>query len=139
MAQQGSAAGDTTPAVWREIAKHVTTPDYQYGGQLTWMAENDVTILVGTDSGVPGTAFDQLTLSMELYEELGFTRSSIIDMVTTGAAQTLGLGDETGDLRAGLAADLLIVTGNPLDDLGALHRPHRVVVQGAEYSQDELD
>ncbi|SFO22247.1 Imidazolonepropionase [Pseudonocardia ammonioxydans] len=139
MAQQGSAAGDTTPAVWRKIAEHVTTPEYQYGGQLTWMAENDVTILVGTDSGVPGTAFDQLTLSMELYEELGFPRSSIIDMVTTGAAQTLGLGDETGDLRAGLAADLLIVTGNPLDDLGALHRPHRIVVRGTAYSQDELD
>lgn len=138
MAQQGTAAGDTTPAVWRDIAKYVTTPDYKYGSQLTWMAERDVEILIGTDSGVPGTEFDQLKLSMELYEELGFTRGKIIDMVTRGAARSLGLSHETGELCSGLAADLLVVAGNPLDDLDALHRPHQVIVKGAAYSQDAL-
>lgn len=138
MARQGTAAGDTTPAVWRDIAKYVTTPDYKFGSQLTWMAESDVEILIGTDSGVPGTEFDQLKLSMELYEELGFARGKIIDMVTRGAARNLGIDNETGDLRSGLAADLLVVAGNPLEDLDALHRPHQVIVKGIAYSQDDL-
>ncbi|KAA1011544.1 amidohydrolase family protein [Pseudonocardia sp. EV170527-09] len=138
MAQQKTAAGDTTPAVWRGIAKYVTTPEYKFGSQLTWMAENDVRILIGTDSGVPGTEFDQLKLSMELYEELGFARGDIIDMVTMGAAEALGIGHKTGDLRAGMAADLLIVAGNPLNDLDCLHRPERVIAQGVVYSQQDL-
>lgn len=138
MAQQGTVAGDTTPAVWREIARYVTTEEYKFGSQLAWMAENDVRILIGTDSGVPGTEFDQLKLSMELYEELGFGRGEIIEMVTAGAAEALGISDQTGDLKVGLTADLLVVAGNPLNDLGALHRPHRVIVQGVAYSQHDL-
>jgi len=36
----------------------------------------------------------------------------------------------TGELRAGLAADVLVVDGNPLEDLSALLRPILVVARG---------
>ena len=37
---------------------------------------------------------------------------------------------ETGSLRAGLSADVLIVDGNPLRDLGALGKPRAVYARG---------
>ena len=34
--------------------------------------------------------------------------------------------------------DLLVVDGNPLDDLDVLHRPSHVIVRGRSYSQADL-
>ena len=47
------------------------------------------------------------------------------------AAQSCGLGKHKGRLRAGYDADLLLVDGNPLDDIGALRRVSAVILNGA--------
>jgi imidazolonepropionase-like amidohydrolase len=36
----------------------------------------------------------------------------------------------TGELREGLCADILVVDGNPLEDLSALLRPILVIARG---------
>jgi imidazolonepropionase-like amidohydrolase len=41
------------------------------------------------------------------------------------------LGKHKGRLRAGHDADLLLVDGNPLDDIGALRRVSAVILNGA--------
>jgi hypothetical protein len=46
---------------------------------------------------------------------------------TWGAAQSCGLGKHKGRLRVGL----LLVDGNPLDDIGALRRVSAVILNGA--------
>ena len=50
---------------------------------------------------------------------------------TWRAAQSCGLGKHKGRLRAGYDADLLLVDGNPLDDIGALRRVSAVILNGA--------
>ncbi len=51
-------------------------------------------------------------------------------MATSGAADALGIADVTGRLRPGLAADVLVVDGDPLADLDALTRIELVVARG---------
>lgn len=51
---------------------------------------------------------------------------------TTTSAAALGLTDRTGMLQAGLEADLLIVDGNPLQDITALRSVRTVVSRGRE-------
>ena len=49
---------------------------------------------------------------------------------TSVAADACGLAAETGRLRAGLAADLLVVDGDVRDDARSLSRPVAVLVRG---------
>jgi imidazolonepropionase-like amidohydrolase len=48
------------------------------------------------------------------------------------AARACGLQRRTGRLAVGLDADLLLVDGDPLDDVTALQRPRVVVSRGRE-------
>ncbi len=50
---------------------------------------------------------------------------------TSYAASVLGLGTVTGRLRAGYAADLLVVEGDVRADVEALGRPLAVLVRGS--------
>lgn len=49
---------------------------------------------------------------------------------TSSGAAILGLEEETGSLRPGLWADLLLVNGDPTSDIGTLERPHAVWRRG---------
>ena len=46
------------------------------------------------------------------------------------AARALGLADSIGFIGRGMAADIVAVEGNPLDDVSALKRPRFVMVRG---------
>ena len=139
MAAQATIAGDTTPPQWRRMAERITFPEgFRFGDQIRWMTDHGVAHVIGTDSGMPNAVFDQFRASLELYEDLGFDRAQIIETATSGAAGLLGLGAITGAVGAGLAADLLVVDGDPLDGLDALHRPSHVIVGGRIYSQEDL-
>ncbi|RZT88678.1 imidazolonepropionase-like amidohydrolase [Pseudonocardia sediminis] len=134
MAEAGIAAGDTTPPQWRMLAEKIPFPeDFRLGDQLPWMRDHGVPILVGTDSGLPNAVFDRFPTSLELYTERGFDRAHVLALVTALAADTLGLADETGRVRPGLAADLLVVPGDPRDDLQALGRPQLVMARGRRF------
>lgn len=65
---------------------------------------------------------------------------SIIRSATTTAAELIGLVGEVGVVAPGAAADLLIVDGNPLDDVGLLADPDRniraVISNGSVHRND---
>jgi imidazolonepropionase-like amidohydrolase len=50
----------------------------------------------------------------------------------------MGRPDELGTLAAGKRADLLILDGDPVTDLGVLETPRDVVTGGRILSRDEL-
>lgn len=86
-----------------------------------------VPIIAGTDSSntLPfGNHARELQL---LHEIVGMSPLEAIGSATSGAAKALGIGDETGSLEPGKAADVLIVRGDPLTDLTIL-RDHLVTV-----------
>ena len=102
-------------------------------GLIREMAEAGVKLIAGTDAGVQRAGFEGLISSLGFYEHLGLPNSQIIDMATAEAARALGLGDETGVLKPGYKADLLVVDGNPLEDLGALSAVRTVIAAGKQY------
>lgn len=81
-------------------------------------------ILVGTDSGIgvtePGTS---LADEMAELMDAGIPLPALVRMATVDAAEYLGESDRIGRLVAGMRADLVLLSGNPLEDLDALRRP----------------
>lgn len=77
-----------------------------------------VRIAFGTDAGVSmhGRNADEF----ELMVAHGMTPASAIVAATTNAADLLGLDDQVGALRPGMAADLIAVDGDPLTDVTVL-------------------
>jgi imidazolonepropionase-like amidohydrolase len=63
----------------------------------------------------------------------GQTPMDAIISATSLAAESMGLGKEIGALAAGLAADLVAVQGNPLQDITALRRVSFVMKGGTIY------
>jgi imidazolonepropionase-like amidohydrolase len=89
-----------------------------------------VTIVAGTDIGVPGHTLHR---EMELYVEAGFTPLEALQSATIVPARVLGRDKELGTVTVGKRADLLIVDGDPLADIKALRKVRLVVSRGRAY------
>ena len=90
-------------------------------------------VALGTDyAGAPDIAFD---LGMTIHEigwmqEAGMTPLLIIVAATRNAARACNMESELGTLEAGKLADVLVVDGDPLEDLRALTSPRLVLREG---------
>jgi imidazolonepropionase-like amidohydrolase len=62
----------------------------------------------------------------------GMTPMDAIVAATKNGAALLGIAD-IGQVRQGFAADLVVVEGDPLADIGALQRPQMVMKDGVVY------
>lgn len=99
--------------------------------QFRTLREMGVRFVAGTDAGWRFTAFDHLPLEMALMREGGMTALEAIHAATGFAAEVIDIADEVGTLKAGLAADVIVVEGDPSADLGALERL-KLVLQGGQ-------
>lgn len=85
---------------------------------------------VGTDSGYGFVCHDGLAFEIKLMTFLGMTpMESIVAATKTGAAN-LGIDSAYGTLEPGKVADLMIVSGDPLEDLDVLWTPYQVYKWG---------
>ncbi|MER8036124.1 amidohydrolase family protein [Streptomyces hydrogenans] len=94
------------------------------------MADAGVKLVAGTDAGVQRASFDGLVSALSFYAHLGLPNSQILDMATSTAADALGLGGTTGRIASGHKADLLLVDGDPLTNLGDLSAVRTVIAAG---------
>ncbi|MFF8990833.1 amidohydrolase family protein [Streptomyces sp. NPDC014983] len=101
------------------------------------MAEAGARLIAGTDAGVQRAGFDGLVPALSFYAHLGLPNSKILDMATTDAAGALGLGETTGRIAPGFRADLLVIDGDPLEDLTALKAVRTVVAAGQRHEPRE--
>lgn len=80
-------------------------------------------IAVGDDYIEPEAPWYRPGLPMgelELLSQAGLNNTQIIKALTAGGAEVCGLGSVTGELAAGKLADVVVVRGNPLEDLHCL-------------------
>jgi imidazolonepropionase-like amidohydrolase len=82
--------------------------------------ERGVRVAMGTDAGAYGHGHNAVEL--QLLVGAGMTPMQAIVASTSVAADCCGLGNDTGTLSRGKFADLLVVDGNPLDDVAILDR-----------------
>lgn len=79
-------------------------------------------ITTGDDAGFIHSLYGfGLVRELELQEEAGFHPLDVIKHGTVNGATLLGMGDRLGRVRQGYLADLLVVNGNPLDNLRVLN------------------
>ena len=80
------------------------------------------TITTGDDAGFIYSLYGfGLVRELELHEEAGFHPLEVIKHATVNGATLLGMGDKLGRVRQGYLADLLVVNGNPLENLRVLN------------------
>ncbi len=113
------------------------------------LAEEGVPLVVGTDwapiwPGVMGSQEPPIQPGAVTHTELrllrwgGISRQEIIQAATSNAAQALEMSNQVGTLETGKLADLIVVDGNPLEDLSALDSIE-AVVQGGEIVAGQLE
>jgi imidazolonepropionase-like amidohydrolase len=91
-----------------------------------------VTIVFGTDimSNLPGSRGAQSLEYLSSFIEAGVPPADILRAITSNAARLLDIEKERGPLKVGLAADLIAVPGNPLEDITILQKVSFVMKDG---------
>lgn len=83
-----------------------------------------VTVTAGTDEG--GWEHGNNAHELTCLVEAGMTPMQAILAATSDAAKCMGLNDEIGSIEEGKRADIILVDGNPLDDVSILERGNAV-------------
>ena len=82
--------------------------------------EYGVTVTAGTDEG--GWEHGNNAHEISCLVEAGMTPMQAIVAATGDAAGCMGLAEQIGSISAGKCADIILVDGNPLDDVTILER-----------------
>ncbi|KAF2643696.1 hypothetical protein P280DRAFT_420010 [Massarina eburnea CBS 473.64] len=103
------------------FGQQIAKVEYAYES-VRMLKKAGIDIVCGSDAAGPavGTAFG-LSAHQELYllvHKVGMTPEEALKSATSVAARRFGFSDR-GKLAEGLNADLLLVEGNPLDDIDA--------------------
>lgn len=79
-------------------------------------------ITTGDDAGYIWSLYGfGIIRELELHEEAGFHPLEVLEHATWNGAQMVGMGDRLGKVRQGWMADLLVVNGNPLENVRLLN------------------
>lgn len=121
---------DYYPALVRPKAREIG-PMIQNTFERAW--KSGVKIAFGTDSGVSlhGDNAEEFVFMVET----GMSPADAIRTATINAAELLGVSDRAGTLAAGKWADVIAVSGNPLEDVSALGDVAFVMKAGEVHKQ----
>lgn len=137
--QEKTAPGNNPPAAdqappkgrptRREMALESFKSFLRLGGLVA--LGNDAGTLPGVHVGMP------IKEILSLQQEAGMTPMQIIVAATLQAARVCRLDKELGTLERGKRADLLVVEGNPLEDLRTLTKIRLVIHDGVIIQENE--
>jgi imidazolonepropionase-like amidohydrolase len=102
--------------------------------------EAGVPLLAGSDVGMvgilPGSSLHE---ELELLVQAGLSPYEALRTATVNPAIYLDAADEVGRVAEGLLADLVLLEGNPLDDIRHSRSRVGVMKRGRWFPADELD
>ncbi len=88
-------------------------------------------MVAGSDAGIgPIKPHDVVRHAPDQLREIGIGQAEALRMVTSKAAEVIGLGHRKGRIAPGFDADILAVDGDPITDPAALHRIRAVYARG---------
>jgi imidazolonepropionase-like amidohydrolase len=120
------------------VPKDLTRADYRASwakmvALLGKMHKAGVPIVAGTDG-----AGIEIIHELEVYVEAGFTPAEALATATFTPAKLVGQEKKTGSIKAGKAADLVLVDGDPSKRIGDLRRTRVVMLDGKLLDADAL-
>lgn len=127
----GRAPGALLPPQLLERLRRAGLGDEARREQVAAAHRAGVTIVSGTDGGInPGKPHGILPITVADLVAGGMSPADALATATSVAAAACGLGDRKGHIRAGYDADLIVVDGDPLSDIGALLSLNATILAG---------
>ncbi len=124
---------DVAPPTERsEIGEKVFAKELEIVGALH---RAGIPVVAGTDQTVPGHSLHR---EIELYVQAGFTPMEAIQAATIVSARAMGIEKESGTVEKGKRGDLILVNGNPLDDIHNMRNVEYVITNGTMFHTAEL-
>ncbi len=116
-----------------------TTPIYRksYDNMIAAVYDlykKDVKIVPGTD-GIPGFLYHR---ELELYVKSGIPANEVLQLATIKSAEITGVSESYGSIEAGKKADLILVDGNPVANIGDIRRVEWTMKGGNLFYAKEL-
>ena len=124
---------DVAPPTDRsEIGEKVYEKELEIVGALH---RAGIPVVAGTDQTVPGHSLHR---EIELYVQAGFTPMEAIQAATIVPARAMGIEKESGTVEKGKRGDLILVNGNPLEDIHNIRNVEYVITNGTMFHTAEL-
>jgi imidazolonepropionase-like amidohydrolase len=93
------------------------------------LVRRGIRVVPGGDYGFAWNPVGRNTRDLELFVDwFGFTPAEALRAATQYGGQVMGMGNELGLIRPGYLADLVLVDGDPLDDIRIVQDPDRLAV-----------
>ncbi len=96
------------------------------------LQKGGVNIVVGSHSLVPyaekGWAYQR---EMELFVESGISNAAVIHAATLKNARFFRIENQLGSIEKGKLADMILVRGNPLEDIKVMRNIEKVMINGS--------
>jgi len=100
-----------------------------------------VKMVIGDDYGTGILRQGEYAAELEFYvKEVGIPPLDVIRWATLNGAELMDRGEDLGTVTAGKLADLLVVSGDPVDDIGCLQNPDNLlaIMKGGLFVKDEV-
>jgi hypothetical protein len=75
---------------------------------------------------------------LEVYAEAGIPSAAVLKMATLDSARVVGVDELTGSIAVGKASDLVLIDGNPFEDISAVRRATLVMKGDTLYRPADL-
>ena len=99
-----------------------------------------IPLMVGTDLMVPGLIPGySVHEEMAIWQEAGIPPVDILRSATSVPAQFMGLGDRMGSIGVGKTASMVLLRGNPLEDVRIAQQIEGLFLGGEYFSRKDLD
>ena len=126
---QGASQEDIPDFIWQNWALMVKG-----------LNEAGVPLMVGTDLLVPGILPGfSVHEEMAIWQEAGIPPTDILRSATLLPIQFMGLQDHLGSIEEGKMASMILVRGNPLEDIRNAQQIESVFLRGEYFSHQKLD
>lgn len=102
----------------------------QYPKTLPMLMARGIRIAAGTDNVFADESFAVLHKEMAYMHKMGLDNMQIIQAATKHGAEVLGQADQFGTVETGKYADLIMVDGDPLEDISVFEAVSWVMKEG---------
>jgi imidazolonepropionase-like amidohydrolase len=117
-----------------EVADAWALSNTAQSAMLKLLYDNGIQLVPGSDNIAAFTVHREL----ETYAEAGIPNAAVLRMATLDSANLVGAGEKTGSITVGKQADLVLVEGDPFEDISAVRRATLVMKGDTAYQPDAL-